>query len=129
MPGEFHQIAVLQELPQAVFVGFRQDVGVGQLEQEFLRRSFRRPESEAVLDIMSQNVADSFVELLDPAGADQVFLQGDIWDEATNSWHAIVTGTINSNPIADGAEAGGTFGDGIFTGIGAGTCTQQTVAE
>lgn len=51
---------------------------------------------------------------------DDVVLTGTLWDTANNTWTADVAGTVGGNTITNG-QAGGTFGDGSFTGVGAGT--------
>ncbi len=52
-------------------------------------------------------------------GTDSVTLDGTIWDEETNEWLADVSGVVDGNNIT--GEAGGSWGDGEFEGIGAGT--------
>lgn len=51
---------------------------------------------------------------------DSVTLSGDRWDNGV--WHAIVSGTVNDNTIAiSNGEAAGTYTDGRFDGMAAGT--------
>jgi hypothetical protein len=53
---------------------------------------------------------------------DQVDIVGDLWDIATNEWHATVTGEINGYTFENGSELAGTFETegGTFSGGGGG---------
>jgi hypothetical protein len=57
-------------------------------------------------------------------GADSVTLSGTLWDDDNAQWAANVSGTVGGNTITNG-QAGGTFSDGTFTGVGAGTWVEQ----
>jgi hypothetical protein len=58
-------------------------------------------------------------------GDNHIDFAGDIWDDATNSWHANVSGVWESHLISGGSQAAGVFDseDGTMLGIGTGGWT------